>query len=86
MSNDPPLKQLVLPSHHALLVRVLADIRRVRRRILSYKYAPEQDSVDLNDATAICYSIVMTLEMELSFIMRKAVTKLEEDDGLENVS
>lgn len=76
MKQDPALKELRLPSHHALLVRVLAEVRRARRWI-GFADGPADDSTD--EGLALLLSVIQTLEMELSFIMRKAITVLEEE-------
>ncbi len=74
---DPVSKYL--PSHHALIVRVLADVRRGRSRITEFKHGG-QIIENLNEAMTILYGVVMTLEMELNFDLRKALSKMEEEE------
>ncbi len=81
MSQYPAEISVHLPSHHGLLVRVLADIRRARRRIVSLDHVHDPNNFEkMEQASDLLYKTIMTLEMELNFTLRRAISKMEEEE------
>ncbi len=69
-----------LPSHHALLVRVLADIRRAKRRMTELNVMDDTSESTLNEGLSMLYNVIMTIEMDLGFMMQKALRAMEEEE------